>query len=62
MHPKMMIALANEVERDRQHERQKIGRRSLADAGRSAGSDRAWSASVLAERLVVSLGLRPRFS
>jgi hypothetical protein len=61
MHPKMMIALANEVERDRQQE-QTIARRSLADAGRRASSDRAWSASVLAGRLAVGLGLRPRLS
>jgi hypothetical protein len=60
MHPKMMIALANEVEKDRQHVRQTMARRSLVDAGRRTSSDRPWSASVLVERLVASLGLRPR--
>jgi hypothetical protein len=58
----MMIALASEVERDREREREKIGRRSLAAAGRRGGSDRAWLASVLAERMAARLGLRPRLS
>jgi hypothetical protein len=62
MHPEMMIALANEVESDRQHERQTIARRSLADAGRRASSDPGRSPSALVERLVASLGLRPRLS
>jgi hypothetical protein len=61
MHPKMMIALANEVERDRQREREQVERRSLARADRSAGSPGFGSASPFA-RLIAGISLRPRLS
>jgi hypothetical protein len=46
MHPKTMIALAHEVERDRQPERQQGERRLLARA----------------RRLIAGISLRPRLS
>jgi hypothetical protein len=47
MHPTMMMALANEVERDRQNEQQKLQVRSraLADSSRGPSSARAASGS-----------------
>ena len=62
MHPKMMIALATEVERDRQHERRQLERRSLAQAARGLGPDGSVAASAFARRLVAGISLRPRVS
>jgi len=62
MHPMMMMALANEVERERQNERRKLQVRSqvLADPGQ--GSNGARAASGLGRRLVAGISLWPRLS
>jgi hypothetical protein len=62
MHPKMMIALASEVEGERQNERQKLQIRSDALANRRQASNGGPAASGLARRLVAGISLRPRLS
>jgi hypothetical protein len=62
MHPKMMIALANEVERERRDERQKLHVRSQVLADPRRGSNSARVARGLARRLVAGISLRPRLS
>jgi hypothetical protein len=60
MHPKMIIALANEVQRDRECERHKVHLRSLAVANRGHGVDRSSAAGTVARRLFAGISLRPR--
>jgi hypothetical protein len=62
MHPRMMMALANEVERERHHERQKLHIRSQVLAHARRGSRGAGAASALARRLIAGASLRPRLS
>ena len=62
MHPTMMIALANEVERERQQERQRLAVRSQVLAAHRLRSRGAWLASAYAARLSVGISLRPRLS
>jgi hypothetical protein len=62
MRPKMMIALGHDVERDRQHERRQLERRSLARVGRSEGSSGSAAASAFARQLVAAFSLRPGLS
>ena len=62
MHPTMMMALASEVERDRQNERHKLHIRSQVLADPSQGSSSARAAGGLARRLIAGIGLRPRLS
>jgi hypothetical protein len=62
MHPKMMIAAANEVQRDRESERQWVQLRSLALANRARGFDGSRAASGFARRLLDGISLRPRLS
>jgi hypothetical protein len=61
MHPTMMMALATEVERKRQNERQKLHVRSQVLAGPRQGTESA-RASRLARRLIAGVSLRPRVS
>jgi len=62
MHPKMMIALATEVQRDRESERQRVELRSLARANRAQGFDGSHAASGFARRLLAGTSLRSRLS
>ncbi len=62
MHPKMMIALANEVQRNRESERQRVHLRSLAFANRAQGFDGSHAASGFARRLLAGISLRPGLS
>jgi hypothetical protein len=62
MHPKMMIALANEVQRSRESERQRVELRSLALAYRAHGSEGPHAVSAFARRLLAGISLRPRLS
>jgi hypothetical protein len=62
MHPKMMIAVANEVQRDRESELQRVWLRSLAVAHRAHGFNGLPAASRLARRLPGGISLRPRLS
>ncbi len=61
MHP-MMMALANEVEREREQERQNLQMRSLVLADPSRGSNSPRATSVLARRLIAGISLRLRVS
>ncbi len=61
MHPKMMIALANEVQRDRESEREATRVLSAA-ARRAEGLDGSYSTSRVARRLLGGISLRPRLS
>lgn len=62
MHPTMMMALANEVQRERHSERQKLQVRSQVTAGPSQVSNSARAASGLARRLTAGISLWPRLS
>lgn len=62
MHPKMMIAVANEVQGNRESERQWVQLRSLALANRAEGVDSSPAAGGFARGLLVGIGLRPRLS
>ena len=62
MHPMMMMAVAREVERERQSDRREVRLQSLALPNRAPGFDGSHAASVVAQRLLADLGLRPRFS
>ena len=61
MHPKMMIALANEVHRDRETERQQL-QRSLAVEKRANGHDGSSASRGVARWLLAGISLRPRLS
>jgi hypothetical protein len=60
MHPKMMIALANEVQRNRESELQGVRLRSVAVADRPPGLERSLAASGFARRLLDGISVRPR--
>ena len=60
MHPTLIIALANEIQRDRESERQRVQLRSLAN--RAHGFAGAAAASGFARRLLAGISLRPRLS
>ena len=62
MHPKMIIALANEVQGDRESARQRVQLRSLAVANRAHGLDSSAAASRFARRLLAGISLRRRLS
>lgn len=62
MHPKMMIALANEIQRDRESELQRVRLRSLVVANRAPGFNRSSAASGLVRRRLAGISLRPRLS
>ena len=59
MHPIIMALLANEVERERQDERQKLRARSQALAGPSHGSTSAGAARRLGRRLMAAIKRQP---
>lgn len=59
MHPKLMIALAQEVDRERRGGQRKLKARTQALVGRPRG---VRPAGRLARRLTVGIGLRPRLS
>jgi hypothetical protein len=60
MQPEMMIALANEIQRDRESERQRVRLRSLPLTKRAQGFDGSYPATGLVERLLGRISLRPR--
>jgi hypothetical protein len=60
MQPEMMIALANEVQRDRESERRRVLLRSLPLTKRAQGFDSSYPATGLVERLLGRISLRPR--
>ncbi len=61
MHPKMMIALGNEVERERQNEwLLRLRWHALADRGQGSDQPRAGNSGV--RRPVAGLSPRPRLS
>jgi hypothetical protein len=62
MHPKLIIALANEVQRDRESERHKVHLRSLAVTNRGHGFDSPSAAGGVARRLFAGISLQPRVS
>jgi hypothetical protein len=62
MHPKMLIALANEVQRDRESDLQRVWLRSLAVADRTQSFERSLAASGFARRLLDGISVRPRLS
>ncbi len=62
MHPKIMIALADEVQRSRESERQRVELRSQALAYRVHGSEGSRAASGFARRLLAGISLQPRLS
>jgi hypothetical protein len=62
MHPMLSMAMANEVERDRRSERQKLQLWSVAMAGRSRRFRASRAARDFARRLIVGLSVRPRLS
>jgi len=62
MHPMMIMAVAREIEDERQRGRHKVQRRSLALANRAQGFDGSPAASGFARRLVAGISLRPRLS
>jgi hypothetical protein len=59
MHSIIMALLANEVERERQDERQKLHARSQALGGPSHGSTRTRAARRLGRRLMAAIKRRP---
>jgi hypothetical protein len=62
MHPMMIMAAAQEVERERQHDRHEVQLRSLALASHAQGFEDSHAASGFARRLVAGISLRPRLS
>jgi hypothetical protein len=62
MHPMMIMAVAREVERDRQHDRNKVQLQSLVLANRAPGFDCSPATSGFERRLLAGISLRPRFS
>jgi hypothetical protein len=62
MHPMMIMAVAREVERERQHDRHQVQLRSLALANRARGFDGSPAAGGFARRLLAGISLRPRLS
>ena len=62
MHPKMMIALAHEVERDRLNERHKLQLRSQALVDCSQDSSRGRTTNGLVRRLLAGISVRPGLS
>jgi hypothetical protein len=62
MHPMLMMSLADEMERDRRNERQKLALRSSAFGVRGRGFRSLRPASGLVGRLVVGSSPRPRIS
>jgi hypothetical protein len=62
MHPMMIMAVAREVERERQRDRHEVQLRSLALANRAQGFDGSHAASRFARRLLAGISLRPRLS
>lgn len=62
MHAKMMVALANEVQRDRESERQRVYLRSLAMAHPADGFASSSAASRLARCVLAGISLRPGLS
>jgi hypothetical protein len=62
MHPMMIIAVAREVERERQRDWHKLQRRSLALANSARGFDGSHAASGFGRRLLAGTSLRPRLS
>jgi hypothetical protein len=62
MHPKMMIAVANEVERQHQNERRTLQLRAQVRADRSQAPSREGAMAGLARRMLAGIGLRPRLS
>jgi hypothetical protein len=62
MHPDVMIALADEVQRDRESAPQRLELRSLALANRAPGFHGSHAASRLARRLLAATSLRPRLT
>ena len=62
MHPMMIMALAGEVERERQRDRHTAQLRSLALANHAQGFDGSHAARGFARRLLAGVRLRPRLS
>jgi hypothetical protein len=62
MHPKMISALASEVQRDRVSERHQVHLRALAVASRVHGIDGARAVRGVGRRLRGRTSLRPRLS
>lgn len=62
MHPMMFMAVAGEIERERQRERQTIQLRSLALANRAQGFEGSPAPRTFARRLLAGISLRPRLS
>jgi hypothetical protein len=62
MHPKMLMAVAREVERERQRDRHTVQPRSLALANRAPGFDGSHAASGFARRWLAGISLRSRLS
>lgn len=62
MHPMMIMAVAREVERERQRDRHKVQLRSLALANRAQRFEGSCAEGGLARRLLVGISLRPRLS
>jgi hypothetical protein len=62
MHPKMIMAVAREVERERQRDRHTVQLQSLALANRAQGFDGSRARSGFARRLLAGISLRARLS
>jgi len=62
MHPMTILAVARDVERERQRDRHKVQLQSLALADRAQGIDGSRAASGFARRLLAGISLRPRLS
>jgi len=62
MHPMMIMAVAREIEDERQRGRHKVHLRSVALANRSQGLDGSSAAGGVARRLLNGISLRPRLS
>jgi hypothetical protein len=60
MHPMMLMAVARELETERQHDRHTVRLRSLALANRAQEADGSHAASGYARRLLAGISLRPR--
>lgn len=61
MHPMMIMAVAREIERERQRDRRNVQLRSLAGVNRGQGFGGSPAAGRFA-RLIPGISLRPRFS
>jgi uncharacterized protein YfiM (DUF2279 family) len=62
MHPMMMMAVAREVENERQRDRHKVQLCSLAVGDRAEGFDGSRAASGVARRMFAGISLRLRLS